>query len=856
DEEVDFDFDDDDEDGEVTMDLGAALDAPDEEVAEEESDEEVDFDFDDDDENGEVTMDLGAALDAPDEEVAEEESDEEVDFDFDDDDENGEVTMDLGAALDAPDEEVAEEESDEELSFDFDDEEEDGEVTMDFGVALDTPDEEVAEDESDEEVSFDFDDEEEDGEVAMDFGVALDASDEEVAEDESDDFIAVDLVFETDTSDHKITFEEGLVDSDLVQTEDLPDSQYDSVIDQLNTMDEDDPFDASYSDSAYAGMDEKEEFISADPEISDFIEAEGLSSSSENFETPLDTPEPKPIETIEKVTTKYITKEVPQQEISLLDSLCKSVEDSAYLLEDGFIDLKVDLLPLELSVQDNQFEDPDDLAVESLDIPEFLVDDWDTFLLDLSPSLSEMRLKLDQSFLETPKLIPELQRFCEYHSQDSLDYQALYTLSEIYLNEGDKLHSLQIKTGVLDRLQKDNNPEEVLELCLEIYELFPEDESIIGKILKIYREEERHNDRELFVSNVIRYFTNVDKLNEASKYYQFGLEQNYVTQVFLSHSIDLSLKLNNYENALHAVEQYLENHSETVSILKTRVFCHEQQNNESKVLISLKRLLPISDEPIPVMEKIISILDNQKRVDELSGYCDQLLSLDRENHLALRMLEKYSPAVEEEKPSFTMDFEKLEETLEVILEKKLKGLVSDAKTKNTVNISNVIENESFDTVDKQNEIIAEKTTENNPFEAHPVEKIKPPIAQVEKEVESDQIDFDDFDDFEFGDSPEEFHIIHVINSIGNQSGLGLENLNKIKNSFGEYSTGKKMNDEDLLDLFKSIQLLVGKVKSRNKTKVLQTELKIIKEWGAKESLNLHDAMLGFVWQSEFSNLDS
>ena len=100
----------------------------------------------------------------------------------------------------------------------------------------------------------------------------------------------------------------------------------------------------------------------------------------------------------------------------------------------------------------------------------------------------------------------------------------------------------------------------------------------------------------------------------------------------------------------------------------------EQRGDHEKALEQYKQCLSQVDKPIPVMEKIVMLLEKMGRFDQLGGFLNQLLSLDPMNKIGLGLSEQLKKGQAHQVTS-TLDVERLEKRIEELLESKLSALV-------------------------------------------------------------------------------------------------------------------------------------------------------------------------------------
>ena len=521
-----------------------------------------------------------------------------------------------------------------------------------------------------EEIPIDFEDGPDDlGEIDLSFG-----DDEEETEVSGEDFPKE--AQEPDGTDEEIS-----LDSDFSP----------SIPDEIEM----DPFAA----------DQLEESSKEEQELAHFIEQEQLIEKMEE-ETHVSqpvaeeqskvSPEPEAAESeIEPITKSSQTEAQPVIEshrekrssqsedlFRLPHGLLESLQESAYLLEDGFI--QTNALPLDVARGSLDSAKPaDDISLsrksaaavepDASDLERFEIGQWDTYLTG-SLSLEDLKGRLSTVFLENKEMLPDLMGYCESIGLVQGNPRATYVLSEIHKEIGESLSVISLKTECLAQLKQEQDPLNELEVCLELREYLPLDEGLVSRIARLYRSLSRLMEREEFLIEVLVQYRELNRLDLAKSLFEHCQAEGMKKREFLIAGIDLFRSLNLNQKALELFRAVESAYGLDADLVLKKGEVLEEEGAHSKALEQYKQCLSQAEEPVKVMERIVLLLDKMERIDQLSGFLNQLLSLDPNNRVGQGLAQKLKEG--SSKKTAAVDVDRLERRLEELLDSKLSALMA------------------------------------------------------------------------------------------------------------------------------------------------------------------------------------
>ncbi len=699
---------------EPELDLGAEISLPEEAVepdfglsdAEDSGDGSSEMDLDEMDlsaSQDEPELDLGADLSVAEEEVepamdlsvAEDVGDESSEMDLGGEEPEAELDLDLGMEDTGSEDEMSLDigvdalDPDEPAEVDLQmDEAATEEPEMDIGVEISVPEEveepnlglSDAEDSGDESSEMDL------GE--MDLGAELSTL-EEVAEPD----LGVEAAEAQSFEEVEVAFD--AVEDDSVDPEDLGEivlgvTASGDGVDQkgmdLDVYENLQSFEVLEEYSAAAPVSETESEKAR--EISDFIDREQLVEKMEesrpagsDFQMqPTQAPEEVVLDQLQEDSDLSVEMEIEdseEQEIafspgsdlfSVPGGWLQGIQNSVYMLEDGYVDLEVKPpapSPLQASTD-----------MKSKHLP-FKVGEWDSIILGQGLGLVKLRQKLSTLFLEDRAFLPELMRFCEFHGLEQKNYQATFVLSEIHAEMGEDLSALSLKAEVLAQIQSESSSHDELLLCLELRKQLPFQEDLIGRIAKCYRLLGQVNDRTIFFTDLIDEQIRFGRLSEAQKYFQLCQDEGMMTQDFVEVGIRLFKEIGEHQRIIDLIDTVGGEISDKAKLGLCKADALRVLGRHENALDEFKRALSQSDAPVPIMEKIVTLLQEMQRVDQLQGFVNQLLSLDPQNQCGIQA--KRALSVVQEKPVLeTPQSSSMEQRLEAMLESKFRQLASPA----------------------------------------------------------------------------------------------------------------------------------------------------------------------------------
>ena len=644
-------------------------------------------------------------------------------------------------------------------------------------------------------------------------------------EEGSDDLGEIDLSFDGDDED----------DTPAVEASGSHDSGSEESIEQLDLDSDFGPNQPLEMEMDPLLGDELEFQSSEEKELADFIEEEQLverlkevSQEEHSFKTPVESESP----TIDQSDTLLIeTDPEPQMDIQDQQSasvsnafqlpvhLLNSLSDSAYLLEDGFIEIKTAPLAiaqsrssdlnsgtshLSKSINRSQDQLSDDV------VEEYKIGQWDTYLAG-SFSLLDLKKRLSTVFLENKEILPDLMGYCESIGLIQGNFKATYLLSEIHKEIGESLSVISLKMECLAQLKQSEDNQSELQVCLELQDYLPLDEGLVSRTLNLYSALDHPKDREDFLLKVLARYKDFNHLDLAKKLFEYCECEGLNRREFWIAGLDLysALGFNKKVLEIFTTIESAFGLDSPLALKKGEVL--EQEGDHVKALEQYKHCLSQADEPVPVMEKIIVLLEKMGRFDQLGGFLNQLLSLDSMNEVGLALSEKLRKGQEKSATS-SIDVERLERRIEELLDTKLSALMKgEALTRSKV---------------AEKSIIA-------PTKSYPKDLEDPFAKDLNQTAEnSEQSVY--FDALE-GQIEEDF--IQV---------------DKIEASETQETSFVPIAEEKLDQSASLIFLKEAQRKLSAPGNLSSSELRILKAEALQHAQNIHDPVLGFFWTGEIN----
>jgi|GEM_PF-2134194 len=530
---------------------------------------------------------------------------------------------------------------------------------------------------------------------------------------------------------------------------------------------------------------------------------------------------------LDSSSEKSRTESTPQQH-SLPAGLLSALEESAYLLEDGFVQPSVEMVktsdgPLESVQTPKNLHAPETFigtkrqSPESLTAESFNVGDWDTYLSRNSGDFRDLKKKLSTVFLENKDLLPDLMGYCEYTGLDGKNSASTYVLSEIHKEIGESLAVISLKMECLSQLE--NQPANELLICLELREYLPLDEDMVGRIAKLYRELNLLEEREGFLVSVLAQYQDFSRLDLAQKLFEHGCSEGLQSRNFLSVGAEIYRSLDQHVRVLELLKQIEEKYGLESNLVLMRAEILEAQGSLEAALEQYKQGLSQTEEPVKTMERIVLLLQRMKRVDQLSGFLNQLLSLDPDNvvgqgiSLSLKEGSGGSPS------SSQFDVGRLERRIEELLDSKLATLMRGG-------------------------VRGSLATPGAGGYATPTERVVPPVHQSLDPGIQDPFHKDltrAVEELPVIEPAIQTEFVPPTSMVNNHSTQGLgSNASQI---------GETLDQSGILRFLKDAQ-----EKLSVPSKLSLEEAQSLKEEALKHAQNLKDPVLGFFWASELSRL--
>ena len=516
--------------------------------------------------------------------------------------------------------------------------------------------------------------------------------------------------------------------------------------------------------------------------------------------------------------------------------ILRSLQESSYLLEEGYIDLKVTPPRQELTqklIHELQNVDPTLISsIESYEvdlkapeinlIPEpeekvFQVGEWMEWVEFQPRSLESLRKNVAQVVLEKKSFLNTLMEYCEYQGFMNKSYQALYVLSEIHQHIGEKFAAMGLKTECLALMDENEvrRTDELL-LCQELYELLPHDEEIIGRISCALRGLNREEERVEFLTSVIEDFHRSGKQEEARKYLSLALSEGVSEISIYEVGVCVYRAQGAFRSEMDCIEKLrsLSSNPEKYELSRARCFASLGQVEEA--LQSFKSSLSFTDEPIPLMEELIEFLLSQGRYELVQSYARQLLSLDSNNKVA-RTVEWSRTQSSVGESDLTLDLSSLESTIEKLLDEKFSKFSGNLNSIGSRGNSQAVDNYSYPEFSEEpKERVEEKPL--NPFEKLELSSIQVNEDFLKRSKRKSRVD--------------EAMIREYLQNLANDFESGL-------------------SDGQLVQSLKQMKTHYSSVNEAGDYLELERE---IQEWGSRLAQSLQDPMLSFFWMSEFKQV--
>ncbi|MBW7875302.1 MAG: hypothetical protein H3C47_04870, partial [Candidatus Cloacimonetes bacterium] len=364
-----------------------------------------------------------------------------------------------------------------------------------------------------------------------------------------------------------------------------------------------------------------------------------------------------------------------------------------------------------------------------------------------------------------------------------------------------------------------------LEILLRLWEMAPLNQQLILNIASLYRKLNQNQQRESFLISAIEKMIDHARFREARYLFQLCTKEGFESEIFCRVGVRLYSGCQDDESLLLYLDRVEMLHGSHIDWELQRKDALIRMGKLVEALHSLKQCLTLSDEPVPVLEEIVSLMRRLAKRQEVLPYINQLLSLDPHNSLAEEMLAWAKPVevkpVTIETPVLAEDsLRNLESRLEAMLEKKLSSLKVGRE------------------IPVQSEVIHE-------FEEKSIEESHLP----NETLVSDAINFEEF---ESSNQDKQEHVKRDLDWEEVRLELPPTILRKLKEMEEwerKLSVNHDLSQEDSLIILGNLQeLILGAEKMPEKIRRRYCDL------GRNLSRNLADPMLAFFWTSEFQKL--
>ncbi|MEE2924220.1 MAG: hypothetical protein VX619_05510 [bacterium] len=751
---------------------------------------------------------------------------DDLNFEIDDED------LDLGSDLMGVEEELS-------LAMD-----ESGSVEAPDFASVDEPEasasdaatSEVSE-EGEEEVEFDFDDDEDSGEIEMGLSFGDDKS--EASESEAP------------TSEEEIQESPRVVDGTLSE-EIIENFSEDVSIDDQQNFDSTDDFeliDNSLSEGVVYSTSIDDDFnnfgLNSEQDLSDFVEREGLVEDLERKSIPAEN-------SVEKISDEGLNnshqdtvwstdvlevseeaqekKQVSSDQFSILPKLLDQITDSDYVVDIDSINLSLQLdgnigvisedseanLIKGQARTNTHYGGNSQTSEVTWSSKEYQVGEWET-LLNENTSFEVLRKKISAFILDNRNKLSELMEYCEYCGLIDKNPAAIYVLSEIHREIGERFATIGLKMEALMQLESSNvRQSDMLILCKELREFLPFEKELISKTIGLYRKLELEEERSNFVIQVIKECLMVNNPDLARYYFDLCFNEGMESSEFYEIGMDL-LEIEGRDLGLNewiakAISKYGDRKDWSLRQAKSLT----KANRHSEALSIYKAYLSKSDEPVAIMEEIIKTLKVLGQIDQMISYARQLSSIDPKNEIATSVLDHESVPLDKslgfnsENPG-NLDLGSLETAIDRILEEKFK---------------------KFSKLSMQN--VGLKQT--------------PPNNNINQSVEMP----DPFLDEDFSSDKKNI-LRHKLKSL--EPKISTSRSKKLLKSDFTISLqkarsliSKKMTQKDILIFLKESKELISQV---DNSFDLNEDLNALKAEATQIAKLIEDPMLGFFWVNEF-----
>ena len=446
--------------------------------------------------------------------------------------------------------------------------------------------------------------------------------------------------------------------------------------------------------------------LNSEQDLSDFVEREGLVEDLElkaisdeavfedfSDEKPNDSSEETVWSTavLEKPNVVEQTKEIPKEEFSILPQLLDQITDSNFPVDIDSINFTSQLNEdLACNNRVNQTKSTTELGLEkpytgsrpqASDVTwsskEYQVGEWE-ILLNGNTSFEVLRKKISAFILDNRSKLSELMEYCEYCGLIDKNPSAIYVLSEIHKEIGERFATIGLKMEALTQLEASNTRNsDMLLICNELREFLPFEKELISKTLGLYRKLELEEERLRFIINIIKECSLANNLELARYYFDLCLKEGVESADFFEIGMDLLEKEDRHlglnEWIAKAISKYGDSRDWTFRQARSLVKVHRH----TEALSLYKAYLSKTDEPIKVMEEIVETLKILGHTDQMVSYARQLLSMDPRNEIATSIMKFDSKSEVQDlelssENSRNMNLESLELAIDRILEEKFK----------------------------------------------------------------------------------------------------------------------------------------------------------------------------------------
>ena len=443
--------------------------------------------------------------------------------------------------------------------------------------------------------------------------------------------------------------------------------------------------------------------LNSEQDLSDFVEREGLvedlelkaisdEAVFEDFdEKPNDSSEETVWSTdvLEKPNIVEQTKEIPKEAFSILPQLLDQITDSNFPVDIDSINFTSQLnedLAFNNSV--NQTKSTIELGLEkpytgsrsqASDVTwsskEYQVGEWE-IILNGNTSFEVLR-KISAFILDNRSKLSELMEYCEYCGLIDKNPSAIYVLSEIHKEIGERFATIGQKWKLLMQEASNTRNSDMLLICNELREFLPFEKELISKTLGLYRKLELEEERLRFIINIIKECSLANNLELARYYFDLCLKEGIESAEFFEIGMDLLEKEDRHlglnEWIAKAISKYGDSRDWTFRQARSLVKVHRH----TEALSLYKAYLSKTDEPVKVMEEIVETLKILGHTDQMVSYARQLLSMDPRNEIATSILKFDSKSEVQDlelssENSRNMNLESLELAIDRILEEKFK----------------------------------------------------------------------------------------------------------------------------------------------------------------------------------------